>query len=492
LNILLSQHVTGLPVSIEVTKVDVDQFRRYGHEMVEWIADFMENIEQYPVHPDLKPGEIKAKLPKAAPVKGEQMDVIFKDFRELILPGITHWQHPCWFAYFPANNSPPSILGEFLAAALGAQCMIWATSPAAEELEEVTLEWLRKMVGLPEGMKGVIQDSASTSTLVALITAREQASDFRVNKEGFSEPLTVYCSEEAHSSVVKGAKIAGYGRKNVRLISVDDKFAMKSAELEKAILEDEKAGLKPACVCATLGTTSSAGVDSLKEIGPICREHGVWLHVDAAYAGTAAILPEKRWMMEGIEYVDSFVFNPHKWMLTNFDCSAYFVKNPQTLRKTFEIHPEYLKTGVDRVVNNYRDWGIQLGRRFRALKLWFVLRSYGIEGLQNMVREHIQLAQKLRQWITDDERFELMAPVDFSLVCFRLNPGDIPEPQLNELNRELLERVNGTRRTLLTHTKLKGKYVIRFCIGQRTTKERHVRQIWELIIREAEELLQQR
>ncbi len=469
--------------------MDTKQFRKYGHEMVDWIADFMDNIEKYRVNPDIQPGEIKAKLPKNAPKKGEEMKAIFNDFENIILPGITHWQHPCWFAYFPANNSPPSVLGEFLSAALGAQCMIWKTSPAAEELEEVTMDWLRKMVGLPEGMVGVIQDSASTSTLVALITAREKASNFRINKTGFTEKYTVYCSEEAHSSVVKGAKIAGYGEDNIRLISADENFAMEPRELEEAILEDKSKILKPVFVCATLGTTSSAGTDPLKEIGVICKKHGLWLHVDAAYAGNAAILPEKKWMIDGMEYADSFVFNPHKWLLTNFDCSAYFVKDPETLKKTFEITPEYLKTNVDKQVNNYRDWGIQLGRRFRALKLWFVLRSYGLEGLQNMIREHIQGAQALKQWIVDDQRFELLAPVDFSLVCFRLNPKRMSEKQLNSLNKRLLERVNQTGKTMLTHTTLKGKYTIRFCIGSRTTREEHIKHTWNLIVQEAQKLL---
>jgi aromatic-L-amino-acid decarboxylase len=325
--------------------------------------------------------------------------------------------------------------------------------------------------------------------LIALLTAREKASNFKTNSRGFTERLMVYCSEEAHSSVVKGAKIAGYGEENIRLISADESFAMKPKALEKAIVEDEAKGLKPAAVCVTLGTTSSAGVDPLDKIGPICKKHGVWLHVDAAYAGTAAILPEKRWIMKGVEYADSFVFNPHKWLLTNFDCSAYFVKDKEILKKTFEIHPEYLKTGVDSVVNNYRDWGIHLGRRFRSLKLWFVLRSYGVEGLQNMVREHIRLAQSLKQWIEDDAMFEVMAPVDFSLVCFRLNPKDRPEEQLDELNKQLMENVNKTGKTLLTHTSLKGKFVIRFCIAQRTTTEKHVKNTWDLIAQKAEELL---
>jgi aromatic-L-amino-acid decarboxylase len=417
------------------------------------------------------------------------MEDIFNDFLKIILPGITHWQHPCWFAYFPANNSPPSILGEFLTSALGAQCMIWKTSPAAEELEEVTMEWLRKLIGLPRGMAGVIQDSASTATLVSLITAREKLSSFKINNQGFDEKFTVYCSEEAHSSVVKGAKIAGYGKKNVRLISADECFAMKPEKLEETILKDKANDLKPAYVCATLGTTSSAGIDPLDKIGAICSKYGVWLHVDAAYAGTAAILPEKRWIMNGIEYADSFVFNPHKWLLTNFDCSAYFIKDSEILKKTLAITPEYLKTEEDKIVNNYRDWGIQLGRRFRALKLWFVLRSYGVEGLQNMVREHIKLASLLKQWIEEDERFELLAPVNLSLVCFRLKPKDIPESKLDNLNRQLLKSINRTGETFLTHTKLKSKYAIRFCIGQRTTKEKHVKRIWKLILEKSEKIL---
>ncbi len=468
--------------------MNVDEFKKHGHEFVDWLAEYMENIEDYPVHPDLEPGDIKNKLPKNAPEKGEPIEDIFRDFQTIILPGITHWQHPRWFAYFPANNSPPSILAELLTAGLGAQCMIWQTSPAAEELEMVTMEWLRAMLGLPEGMAGVIQDTASTANLVALITAREQATGFQSNLVGLKSQLVVYCSEEAHSSVTKGAKIAGYGKDNINLIPADDKFAMIPEELEKAIVEDKEKGRKPACVVGTLGTTSSTAVDPMDKLGPICEEHEVWFHVDAAFAGTAAILPEKRWIMDGAEYLDSFVFNPHKWMLTNFDCSAYFVKDPEVLKKTFDIHPEYLKTGVDAKVNNYRDWGIQLGRRFRALKLWFVIRYYGVEGLQAMVREHIRLAGLLQEWIRGDERFELMAPTEFSLVCFRLNPGDRSEQELAALNQKLLEEVNKTRKTLLTQTTLKDKHVIRFSIGQRTTEERHVREVWELIGEYAEKL----
>jgi len=465
-------------------------FREFGYRFVDWVVDYLEKVEQYPIVPDIKPGEIKKRLPKSPPFRPEAMENVFRDFKEIVVPGLTHWQHPSWFAYFPATNSPPSILAELLTAGIGAQCMVWQTSPSATELEEVVIEWLRQMIGLPEGMKGVIQDTASTATLCALLSAREKATEFESNRMGIRKRLTIYTSEEAHSSVEKGVKIAGIGKENLRYILADENFAIIPSELERAITSDKENGFLPVCVVATLGTTSSAGVDSLSAVGRICKKHGVWLHVDAAYAGTASILPEKRWMMEGSEYVDSFVFNPHKWMLTNFDCSAYFVKDPQTLIKTFEIHPEYLKTDVDKEVKNFRDWGIQLGRRFRALKLWFVIRFYGVEGLQKIIREHIRLAQIFKEWVEADARFELMAPVHFSLVCFRLNDGR-SEEKLNELNRRLLEKINSTKRLFLTHTNLKGKYTIRMVVGSRTTEERHVREAWEIISSKAEEILKE-
>jgi aromatic-L-amino-acid decarboxylase len=468
--------------------MDKETFRKFGHEFVDWVVDYLDSVEEYPVRAQVKPGWVLGRLPDSAPLDGEPMEQIFKDFREIILPGMTHWQHPSWFAYFPANNSPPSVLAELLTAGMGAQCMIWETSPAAAELEERVMEWLRQMLGLPEGMKGVIQDTASTTTLVALITAREIATHFRSNQEGVREKLLVYVSEEAHSSVEKGAKIAGYGIDNIRRIPSDRNFAMIPDQLEAAVVADKKKGLRPACVVATVGTTSSSGIDPLRAIGEICRPHGLYLHVDAAYAGTAAILPEKQWMLDGVEYADSFNFNPHKWMLTNFDCSAHFVRDSGSLVRTFEIHPEYLKTGVDALVNNYRDWGIQLGRRFRALKLWFVIRSYGAEGLRSIVREHIRLAELFKEWVEDNELFEIMAPVDLSLICFRLNNGG-SEEDLDSLNKELIERINESGKALLTHTTLKGKYVLRMAIGARTTEERHVRQAWNLIVGAAKDML---
>jgi aromatic-L-amino-acid decarboxylase len=474
----------------EESVMNKDEFREWGYQFVDWVAEYLEDVGQYPVRSELKPGDIKNQLPMEAPLKGEPMENIFDDFKKIVVPGITHWQHPSWFAYFSANNSPPSILAELLTAGIGAQCMLWETSPAAAELEEVVLEWLRKLLGLPEGLAGVIQDTASTASLVALLTAREQATEFESNRRGIKEPLMVYVSEEAHSSVEKGAKIAGYGTDNIRKVSTDHTYAMIPEELKRMLVEDKAQGLKPTCVVATLGTTSSSAMDPLEPIGRICRQHKVWLHVDAAYAGTAALLPEKQWMFAGAENVDSLVFNPHKWMLTNFDCSAYYVKDPGALIRTFEIHPEYLKTGVDSQVKNYRDWGIQLGRRFRALKLWFVLRSYGVEGLQAFVREHIRLAQLFREWVEEDSRFELMAPVPLSLVCFRLNDGR-SEEDLDRLNRKFITLLNQSGKLSLTQTTLKGKFVLRMAIDSHNTREEHVQKAWQLMLSTAQNIFAQ-
>jgi aromatic-L-amino-acid/L-tryptophan decarboxylase len=468
--------------------MDKKTFREFGYKFVDWVADYLENMGEYPVVPSLNPGDIKTRFPNKAPEEGESLQDIFDDFRERIVPGMTHWQHPSWFAYFPAHNSPPSVLAELLTAGMGSQCMIWKTSPAAEELEDVVMGWLRKMLDLPTDMTGVIQDTASTSSLVALLTAREKITGFASNRTGLNTPLMVYISEEAHSSVEKGAKIAGFGKENIRLIPTDAEFAMQPEKLEAAIKQDKEKGLTPCCVVATVGTTSSTAVDPLEPIGDIARQHNLWLHVDAAYAGTAAVLSEKKWMLKGMDKVDSFVFNPHKWMLTNFDCSAYFVKDPETLVRTFEIHPEYLKTGVDAEVKNYRDWGIALGRRFRALKLWFVLRYYGVSGIQAMVREHIRLAQEFKGWVEADRRFEVMAPVPLSVVCFRLNDGS-DDDQLNELNRTLLDRLNDTGQLHMTGTTLKGRYVLRMSIGSRTTTKADVRKAWKLIVAKSRDLL---
>ncbi len=452
-----------------------DEFRHHAHQLVDWMADYFRDVGQLPVTPDVRPGDVRRRLPPSPPEQGEPFPQLFEDFRRIVLPGMTHWNHPGWFAYFPGNNSPPSVLAEMLTATLGAQCMSWATSPAATELEQVTMEWLRLMLCLPDGFTGVIQDTASTATLVALLSARERAPR--------GERLAVYTSTQAHSSVDKGVKLAGYGLDHLRHIPVDSQYAMRPDALDQAISSDRKAGLVPACVVATVGTTSSTAIDPLPAIAEVCQRQGAWLHVDAAYAGTAAIVPELRPLFAGVELADSLVFNPHKWMLVNFDCSAYFVRDREALLRTFQTAPEYLKTPQDAEVVNFRDWGIQLGRRFRALKLWFVIRSYGVEGLRALVRKHVALARELADQIGREPGFELMAPVPFGLVCFRYRPPrlDPHDRTVDELNRELLRRVNATRRVHLTHTDLDGRYVIRLVVGQRQTERAHVAEAWELI-----------
>ena len=468
-----------------------DEFRRHAHELVDWMADYLDGVSKLPVTPRVEPGDIARRLPSSPPERGEPFDQLFADFQSIVMPGMTHWNHPGWFAYFPGNNSPPSILAEMLTATLGAQCMSWATSPAATELEQVTMDWLRQMLGLPETFVGVIQDTASTATLVALLSARERASGYASGEHGMADAgrLTVYASAQAHSSVIKGVRLAGYGLDQLRLIPVDTDYAMRPDALAEAISGDLASGLRPACVVATIGTTSSTAVDPLPAIGGACRRYGIWLHVDAAYAGTAAIVPELRHYFDGLEQADSLVFNPHKWMLVNFDCSAYYVRDRQALLRTFSITPEYLRTAQDQQVVNFRDWGIQLGRRFRALKIWFVLRSYGVEGLRAMVRGHIALAQELAERIRRSSNFELMAPVPFGLVCFRFHPSSARDPLvLDQLNRELLRRVNASGRVHLTHTELDEKFVIRMVIGQRLTARQHVDEAWELIQGAAREL----
>jgi aromatic-L-amino-acid/L-tryptophan decarboxylase len=461
-----------------------DEFRKWAHNFADWIADYYLEIEKYPVKSQAKPGDIIKSLPVAPPLKGETMEQIFGDFKEKILPGISHWQSPNFFAYFPANGSFPSILAEMLTAALGAQCMVWETSPAAAELEEQVMEWLKKMLDLPALWSGVIQDTASTSTLTAILTAREKLLEFRSNKDGLHGVgnLRVYCSTETHSSVEKAVKIAGIGKNNLVKVPVDDLFRMDTASLRMAIVNDLAVGYKPLCVVATLGTTGCTSIDPLKEIASVCKEFGIWLHIDAAYAGTALLLPEMRWILEGIEDADSFIFNPHKWMFTNFDCSAYFVKDKETLIRTFEILPEYLKTGTRGLVNDYRDWGIQLGRRFRALKLWFVIRSFGVEGLQGKIREHITIASWLEKQILANPDYEILAPRHFSLVCFRFHPRYITEEEeVNHLNEQLLKVINNSGKLYISHTKLNGKYTLRMSVSQTSVSQVHVEKAWEFI-----------
>mgnify|MGYP006279816163 CR=1 FL=1 len=464
--------------------MSVEEFRKRAHELADWMADFLGSVEERPVRAQVEPGEIAAQLPEAPPESGESFDVLMNDFKEIVLPGITHWQHPAFFAYFPANSSYPSVLAEMLTATLGAQGMIWQTSPAATEMEERVMDWIRQMIGLPGGFQGVIQDTASTSTLCALLTAREKVTGYRINEEGFyvDQRLTVYASSQTHSSIEKGAKIAGFGRAGVRAIDVDEQFALRPDRLEEQLDRDIRDGLTPTCVVATIGTTGSTAIDPLKEIARICQKRAIWLHVDAALAGSAMVLPQLRWMQDGVEGVDSYVFNPHKWMFTNFDSSAYFVKDPEALKRTFEIHPEYLRTKEGRLVNNYRDWGIQLGRRFRSLKLWFVIRTYGVEGIRKVIETHLELAQWVREQVEEEKDFELMAPVRLNTVCLRYLPHALAAvDEVNLLNERILEAVNQTGKAYFTHTKLNGRYTIRFMVGQTYTEFRHVEAGWKLL-----------
>jgi aromatic-L-amino-acid decarboxylase len=459
-----------------------EEFRRYGKELVDWIADYHERIESFPVLSRVEPGEIRRRLPASPPETGESFDAMMRDVEEIVLPGITHWQSPSFFAYFPSNSSGPSILGELLSAGLGIQGMIWATSPAATELETHVLDWLVDMLGLPQFFKstseggGVIQDTASSAVLCALLAARERATSSRANQEGCRGDLVAYTSTQAHSSIEKAAKIAGVGSANLRLVPVDERFAMSAPALEERIQADVKAGLKPFFVTATVGTTSSNAIDPLPAIGRICRDNGLWLHVDAAMSGTAALCPELRHIQDGVEHADSYSFNPHKWMFTNFDCDCFWVKKRKELIDALSILPEYLRNEATSsgAVIDYRDWHVPLGRRFRALKLWFVIRHYGVEGLRHHVRRHVELAQMFAGWVQKDERFELAAPAPLNLVCFRHRGGD-------EVNEELLKKLNASGKLYLTHTKLGGRYTLRMSIGQTRTEERHVRAAWELI-----------
>lgn len=460
------------------------EFEKASEEILKWIRNYLLEIEKYPVKSNVKYHEIFDKLPDSAPDNSEDFNKILDDFNKIIMPGITHWQSPNFFAYFPANSSYPSLLAEMIISTLAAQCMKWETSPSAAELEEKVMNWLRDMTGLPKNFIGVIQDTASTSTLASIITAREFHSNYSINKEGYSgnERFRVYCSTETHSSIEKAVKIAGIGRDNLVKIEVDKNFAMISEKLEEAIIKDSEKGYKPLCVIAALGTTGSTAVDPLKEISELKKKYNFWLHVDAAYLGTALILPEYRWMVEGIEEADTFVFNPHKWMFTNFDCSAYFIKDRNALLNTFEIIPEYLKTRSDNVANNYCDWGIPLGRRFRALKLWFVIRSYGVKGLQEKIRYHINLAKGLHDKIIHEQDFEILAPMNANVICFRYKPKDLNDEEiLNSINEKLMHDLNNSGKIYLSHTKLAGKFTLRLVIAQTNVEERHVSNAFELI-----------
>lgn len=463
--------------------MDNEAFRKSAHELVDWMADYLGNVEDYPVLPDVAPGDIIKQIPVSPPENSEGFDDIFKDFKEKIIPGMTHWESPNFMAYFPGNKSNPSILAEMLTATLGAQCMQWLTSPAAAELEEQMMNWLKQMLALPDSFTGVIQDTASTATLCAILTAREQKSKYQINERGFSatDKFVIYSSSEIHSSIDKAVKIAGIGLANLRKIEVDENFALKPDHLLKTIQEDLEKGLTPLCVVSAIGTTSTTAIDPIDEIADICIDHDIWHHVDAAYAGTALIVPEMRWMAKGLEKANSFVFNPHKWMFTNFDCTAYFVKDPVALVNTFTILPDYLKTSFDGEVKNYRDWGIPLGRRFRALKLWFVIREMGVEGIRERIRDHIKYGQWLKSEIEKTSDFELKAPVPLNTICFRYEPKGIDAGYLEPLNRSIMETINKSGKLFFMQTVLNGQFTLRLAFGNSNLKLSHVESAWSLI-----------
>jgi aromatic-L-amino-acid/L-tryptophan decarboxylase len=466
-----------------------EDFRRHGHEVVDWIVDYLKHVDTMPVLSQVKPGEIRAGLPANPPTHGEPFEKILTDVNKLILPGITHWQSPNFFAYFPSNGSGPAILGDLLSSGLGVQGMLWATSPACTELETHVLDWLANMLALPEKFLststggGVIQDTASSSALCAVLAARERATHFASNQLGCDGKLVAYTSSQAHSSIEKAVKIAGLGANNLRLIEVDENFAMRPEALGKQIDSDRRSGLIPCFVCATVGTTSSNAIDPVTEIGRICREHNLWLHVDAAMSGTAALCPEFRHVHDGLQYVDSYCFNPHKWMFTTFDCDCFYVADRKALIQTLSVLPEYLRNQATEsgAVIDYRDWQIPLGRRFRSLKLWFVIRHYGVEGLQHHIRRHVELTRQFTQWIRADNRFEIAAPVPLNLVCFRHKAGD-------EANQTLMDRLNQSGDIYLTHTRLNNRMTLRICIGQTNTEERHIRKAWKRIQEEADQI----
>ena len=460
-------------------------FRRFGHELVDWIADYFENIDQRPVLPHMEPGDLKAQLPSAPPARGEPMENIIADVDRLIAPALTHWSHPSFFAYFATSTSGPGILGELLSAAFDNKSMLWRTSPASTELEEVVLDWLRQMMGLDPGLIGIIYDTASVSSMHAIAAAREGVEQ-RIREEGMSgRPdlplLRVYVSEQAHSSIEKAVITLGLGQRGLRKIPVDSAFRMDADALRDAIDEDKRNGFLPFCIVATVGTTSTSSIDPVEKIIPIGEEHAMWLHVDAAYAGSAAVVPELRHILAGCERADSIVTNPHKWLFTPFDLSVLYCRHMDLLKRAFSLVPEYLRTPEQEKVRSGSDYGIQLGRRFRALKLWMVMRYFGHEGLAARIREHCRIARLFASLVDESPDWELLAPVPLALVCFRAKPAGVAAEELDALNEAIMHRVNASGRALLSHTRLDDKLTLRLSVGNIRTTEQHVRQVWELL-----------
>lgn len=475
-----------------------EDFRRFGHELIDWIGDYFEHIEELPVLSRIEPGDLKATLPSAPPETGEPMTQIIADLDRLIVPALTHWSHPSFFAYFATSTSAPGIFGELLGAAFDNKAMLWRTSPASTELEEVTLDWLRQMMGLDAGLSGFIYDTASVSSMHAIAAAREGV-ELRVREEGMSGRsdlplLRVYVSEQSHSSIEKGVITLGLGQRGLRKIPTDAEFRMDVRELERAVEEDKRSGFLPFCVVATVGTTSTSSIDPVPAIVPVCEQHMMWLHVDAAYAGSAAVVPELRNILAGCERADSIAVNPHKWLFTPFDLSVLYCRHLDLLRRAFALVPEYLKTPEQEKVRNGSDYGIQLGRRFRALKLWMIIRYFGHEGLAARIREHCRLARLFASWVDESPQWELLAPLPLALVCFRACPSieatdeAARNARLDVLNEAIMHGINAGGKALLSHTRLNDKLTLRLSIGNIRTTEKHVRQVWELLNEELAKL----
>jgi len=460
-----------------------EDFRRFGHEIIDWIADYYENLETFPVLSQIEPNELKNSLPKSAPEQGEDFAEVLKDVERLILPAVTHWNHPNFHGLFSTSGSSVGVFGEMLAAAFDMKAMLWRTAPASTELEDVVLDWLRQMMNLPDFFEGIIYDTASVSTMHAIAAAREKL-NLRIREDGMSGRtdlplLRIYCSEQVHSSIEKAVITLGLGQKSLVKIPTNERFEMETEKLREAIQDDKSAGYLPFCVVPTIGTTSTSSVDNVERIADICERNDLWLHVDAAYAGATAIIPEFQKYFKGCERADSIVVNPHKWLFTSFDLSVLYCKNLDMLKKAFSLVPEYLKTSDQENVKNGMDYGIQLGRRFRSLKLWFVMRYFGQEGLIERIREHCRLARLFASWVEDSEDFELLAPVPFALVCFRARPKNVED--LDAFNEKMMNEINASGEAYLSHTKLNGKFTLRLSVGSIRVEERHLRKVWDLL-----------
>lgn len=479
--------------------MSAEDFRRYGYQLIDWISDYFERIEQFPVLSQIEPGDLVAQLPPAPPATGEKMDEILRDIDRFIVPALTHWSHPSFFAYFSTSTSAPGIFGEMLSAAFDMKAMLWRTSPASTELEEVALSWLRQLMNLPPAFDGIIYDTASVGSMHAIAAAREKL-DLRIREDGMSGRddlplLRVYISEQAHSSIEKAVITLGLGQRSLCKVPTDAEFRMDAEALARSIEDDKANGMIPCCIVATVGTTSTSSIDPVNAIADLCDQHGIWLHVDAAYAGPAFIVPEMRAVMEGCHRADSLVTNPHKWLFTPFDLSVLYCRHMDILRRAFALVPEYLRTGESEMaVRNGMDYGIQLGRRFRALKLWMILRYFGHEGLASRIREHCRLARLFASWVEESPGWELLAPVPFSLVCFRACPskeGETAEARaarLDALNETMMNNINATGAAYLSHTRLHDVFTLRLAIGNIRTTEEHIRRVWELLKEEARRL----